>query len=74
MKIALHLDVGHDRNGNPRRIFVVLDGEANVLDTIDEGYEGNAALTKRWGKIPTVDLDTTPAQYRELRRMPRRSR
>lgn len=69
MKIAIRLDAGNDTNGNPRRIFVVIDEKANVVDVIDEGYEGTQELKRRHGPLTarqTVDFETTPRQYREL--------
>lgn len=67
MKIAIYLDAGHTTSGNPRRVFVVIDEQANVVDTIDEGYEGVQALYKRHGKIPvTGRFDTSAREYREL--------
>lgn len=68
--IFLHLDAGHDVNGNPRRLYVVLDQQANVVEVIDEGYEGRGALRKYAPKttrgLPIVEFETTPRQYREL--------
>lgn len=66
MKIAIRLNAGNDVNGNPRRVFVVLDPMVGVIDAIDEGYEGEAELRKRYRISSTADLDTTPRQYREL--------
>ena len=69
MKIALHLDAGHDVKGNPRRVYVVLNEKADIVDVIDEGYEGVSALHKSHGKIPvTGRLSTSASERRELLR------
>lgn len=46
MKYAIHLDAGHDRNGNPRRTFVVFDENGTLERAIDEGYAGYGALNR----------------------------
>jgi 3-dehydroquinate dehydratase len=45
---ALHLCADNDVNGNPRRVFVVMNHEGRFVEAIDEGYEGDGALYKRW--------------------------
>ncbi len=65
--IVIRLDAGHDRNGNPRRVFVALDARGNIIGCEDEGYSGEAVALKRWPRAnmgPT--FATTPAAYREL--------
>lgn len=68
--LAVHLNAGNDRNGNPRRLFLVVDAGANVLAAVDEGFEGSAALERAGYKnLPTTDqISTTPSEYRELLR------
>lgn len=69
MKIAIHLDAGHTTNGNPRRVYVVLDEKAQIVDVIDEGYEGSARVTRVHGKIPiSEEIETTPGQYRDMKK------
>jgi hypothetical protein len=43
-----YLRAHNDRNGNPRRCYVVTDLDGRHVETIDEGYSGNAALYSRW--------------------------
>lgn len=65
--IAIHLNAGNNANGNPRRIYVVLDADANIVGTVDEGYEGNARLKREYPGVkigPT--FATSPAEYRDL--------
>ena len=66
MKVAIRLNAGNDRNGNPRRVFVVIDPRHGVVDAIDEGYSGDAELKKRYRITSSADFSTTPAEYREL--------
>lgn len=65
MKIAIRLNAGNDMNGNPRRVFVVLD-KHGILDIIDEGYNGDSELRKRHRISASDDFETTPAEYRQL--------
>ena len=70
---VLHLNAGHDVNGNPRRCFVCIGRDGQVFDAVDEGYNGIAAL---WCNHPELQknpvfpivLDTTPGEYRALLR------
>lgn len=74
--IAIRLNAGHDRNGNPRRIWLILketdssEGEcvATVMDAIDEGYIGKDSVRQAgytevcWGP----EIEITPGEYRGL--------
>lgn len=68
MKIAIRLNAGHDVNGNPRRVFVVIDPKHGVIDAIDEGYEGEAGLKRAHRITSSADFMTTPGEYRGLLR------
>lgn len=46
--IYLHLKCPNDDNGNPRRIYLVLDKNGDIVDAIDEGYKGVRAVTKKY--------------------------
>jgi len=68
--IAILLNAGNDVSGNPRRVFVVLNNKGDIVEAIDEGYGGKAAL---FDKYPAVNrglspssFSTTPKEYREL--------
>lgn len=66
--IAIKLDAGNDRNGNRRRVFVVLDKDGEIRGIVDEGYKGTSALRDAFPKVknyPPV-FATTPQEYREL--------
>jgi hypothetical protein len=64
----IHLNAGHTTNGNPRRVFVVIDvSDGTIVDAIDEGYKGTDAVTSHYpGIVAGPEFDTTPAQYRAL--------
>lgn len=69
---AVKLNAGNDRNGNPRRLYLVTtkhqSGHATVK-AIDEEYLGIAALHNQFPNCEVVaDIDTTPTEYKRLLR------
>lgn len=42
--IVIKLDAGKDRNGNPRRCYVLTHALDGFLDCVDEGYEGESSV------------------------------
>lgn len=46
--LVAHLDAGRDRNGNPKRLFMVFDREGPIA-AVDEGYEGPHAMDTELG-------------------------
>ncbi len=58
--IAIKLNAGNDRNGNPRRVFVVIDELGYVVDAIDEGYNG---ISELWKKCPAMNKASFPAEF-----------
>lgn len=68
-EIIIKLNAGNDKNGNPRRVFVVLDPTTGAtIDIIDEGYNGDAEPRKRYPNAvrPYREFATTTKEYREL--------
>ncbi len=63
----LHLKAKHDANGNPRRLYVALDGE-DVVGVWDEGYVGYNVLPGHLQPLRRFTLEITPRQYRKLKR------
>lgn len=67
----LHLRAPHDTNGNPRRVFVVIDAsgkeDGRTLGVFDEGYAGNRAVPEemRNAAIAEVTIEVTPKEYKE---------
>lgn len=79
--IVTHYRANNDVNGNPRRCFNVRDLDGKHVETIDEGYSGEAALYSRYpwfhhsaahrlGLQPAYAamVDTTPGEYKRLLR------
>jgi hypothetical protein len=67
-KVAIHLVAHNDLNGNPRRVFVVLNGDG-LLEAIDEGYDGMNALYNRHPEMRrkiVVSFHITTAEYNQL--------
>lgn len=71
--VAIHLNAGHDVNGNPRRVYVVIDRYGAIVATVDEGYSGTQALKD--AGFPNVihgpQFAITPGEYRDLCRKDR---
>ena len=57
---VIHLNAGNDRNGNPRRVFVLNHPKHGTLCAIDEGYSGVDALREL---LPVMSV----AELRELK-------
>lgn len=78
-EIIIRFNAGHDCNGNPRRVYAVIDVKSgDIIRGIDEGYRGEGAIdlampgfrqrpSFQGYSIPTIA--TTPAQYREICRI-----
>lgn len=67
--LAVKLDAGNDRNGNPRRGWLVyLDTpESPILGWVEEGYSGNAELYRSILSAEQPDRSPTPRQCFDLR-------
>lgn len=72
---VLRLNAGNDRNGNPRRLFLVMHPESGVLAAIDEEYSGRGALNvfgktlgEKLGAVAQGSplIATTPSEYKSL--------
>ena len=64
---CIHLDAGHDRNGNPRRAYLIFDANGNTLACLDEGYKGIGVIPDNIYKnmIILAHIKTTPKEYRD---------
>lgn len=63
--IALHLRASNDTNGNPRRLFLILDNDGDAVDAVDEGYSGYGAIARNYPEIKIgATIEVTPAEYR----------
>lgn len=86
--IAIHATTTNDTNGNPRRLFLIINTHREYLPiqmVIEEGYSGVGALdvlTKLLMKPAEVtklkhfilNLEVTPGEYQELRRAAKRAK
>jgi hypothetical protein len=74
--LAIKLDAGNDTNGNPRRVFVIIDRKSgNMIDAIDEGYGGRQSLLDVYpNAIEGPTYVTTPRQYHSTIRWARNER
>lgn len=68
--MAIGLNAGNDTNGNPRRVWVVLqiDGDSqHIIDAVDEGYQGFHRVKEFYQDcIQGPMFRTVPAEYRAL--------
>jgi hypothetical protein len=72
---VLHLDAGHDVNGNPKRLYVLVR-PGHVVAVVSEGYRGVSALDDAFGpkagvtlrKAIAVQLPVTGKAYTEIKR------
>jgi hypothetical protein len=66
---ALHLCATNDTNGNPRRLYLILNDEGNPVKALDEGYRGRE-VARLWAQERNVtlwngpDIDVTPNEYK----------
>lgn len=51
-----HLSAGSDANGNPRRVFIIMDANGNILKAIDEEYKGLPAECKGLVQLPQFEV------------------
>lgn len=68
--LAIKLNAGNDRNGNPRRGWAIVDPKTgDLVDFVDEGYRGWGALKEAYpDAVQGPEFPTTPGVYRELKR------
>jgi len=68
-----HLCASNDPNGNPRRLFVLVDEDLPVATRVaawDEGYSGSDAVPGVWRKqaYNAQRMDISVSLYKELKR------
>lgn len=60
--VGVRCNAGNDRNGNPRRVIVIIDPKSSVpVYSLDEGYEGIPR-----GLFIYLDVDIKPSEYKRL--------
>jgi hypothetical protein len=67
MPIAIHINAGRDRNGNPKRGWIIANSDGEFIDFVDEGFGGTGALrTSAFSQAkPTPTIDVVPSVYRD---------
>lgn len=64
---AIKVNAGTDRNGNPRRGWLLYDAKGMYLGFVNEDYGGQKALRMvAPNHIELAVIPTTPAAYRQL--------
>ena len=64
--LVFQLAASNDRNGNPRRLFLIVDTDGNIVEAIDEGYNGTSAYELKypdaklvtWMNVPVSEYNT----------------
>jgi len=64
-----HLRASQSPNGNPQRVFVLLNKEGGIVDVIDEGYEGLPDECR--GLIELYSLNISRSDYHDFIRIGR---
>jgi hypothetical protein len=65
--LAIYLAAPNDNNGNPRRGWLVVNGEGTTIEFVDEGYNGNAELRRLYPGLPDSGrIEVTAGFYNRL--------
>lgn len=59
-----HLKSKNDRNGNPRRLWVVYNHRGYIMEVIDEGYSGRPYHLKDKVEIAEIEVPVSEYDYR----------
>jgi hypothetical protein len=65
----VRLSAGHDENGNPLRVFVILDCESQIMRVYDEGYGSASEVLQNHPELRShspVTFQVPVSEYREL--------
>lgn len=54
-----HLSAESDANGNPQRLYMVMDKDGNIIEAIDEEYSGFPKQLKGLVQLPGYPISTT---------------
>lgn len=68
-KSIIRLAAKNDCDGNPRRVFVMLDSGGRIIGVVDEGYSGYRAVpdvVRKSHEFWPVTFETTASEYRGL--------
>lgn len=71
--LAIYINAGNNSNGNPRRGWIITDGDGDFADFVNEGYGGKQTLREAGYSLPsTPPISVTPGTYRNFMRSSRR--
>jgi len=63
--IAVCLAAKHDTNGNPRRVWVRLNTDGEIVEAADEGYRGYPWCDRK-DTAQGQRFESTPQEYRDI--------
>ncbi len=63
--LVIHLLAPSDKNGKPRRLYLVVTADGDVKEAIDEGHAGDSAYRNKYGKLPEISISTTATEYKD---------
>lgn len=53
--LAIYIDAGRDRNGNPKRGWIITNERGEFVDFVDEGFAGSGALrVSPYANVPST--------------------
>lgn len=66
MFLVQMLNAGHDKNGNPKRVYVVYNAHGTALDAFDDGYLGEKAIPDKYRPYNSLPEVKVPhAEYKK---------
>ena len=67
--MLIRIKTTNDTNGNPRGGWLRIDASGCARSWIEEGYEGEGAISAYKGEAETFAIIVTPKEYKRLRKM-----
>lgn len=65
--LAIYIDAGNDRNGNPKRGWIIAEDDGQFKDFVDEGYGGIGNLRAQYGNIASTQrIEVAKSVYRDV--------
>ena len=65
--LAIYIDAGNDRNGNPKRGWIIADDDGGFKDFIDEGFGGIGNLRQVYGQIASTQrIEVAKSVYKDV--------
>lgn len=67
--MLIRIKTTNDSSGNPRRGWLRVDLGGSARSWIEEGYEGEGAISAYKGEAETFPIIVTPKEYKRLRKL-----